>query len=97
MIVDLQYEEKRIFALDASGRVVAEITYPLEASGVVSIDHTFVDESLRGQGIADTLMRAAVAKIREAGLKAVADCSYAQIWFARHPDETDVLLKECPT
>ena len=45
-------EPTRVYALDGSGRLVAEITFPETAPGVYTIDHTFVDASLRGQGVA---------------------------------------------
>ena len=48
-------EPTRVYALDGSGRLVAEITFPETAPGVYTIDHTFVDASLRGQGVADQL------------------------------------------
>ena len=37
---------------NAAGEVDAEITYTLEEEGVIGADHTFVDPSLRGQGVA---------------------------------------------
>ena len=49
-------EPTRVYALDGSGRLVAEITFPETAPGVYTIDHTFVDASLRGQGVADQLV-----------------------------------------
>ena len=45
-------EEDRLYALDVDGTLLAETTFPAAGNGVVDINHTFVDESLRGQGIA---------------------------------------------
>lgn len=78
-------EKDRIYATDASGRIIAEVTFPL-ADGVATIDHTFVDPSLRGQGIAEKLVGMAVEKILADGNKADAACSYAVAWFKRHPE-----------
>ena len=58
-------EPTRVYALDGSGRLVAEITFPETAPGVYTIDHTFVDASLRGQGVADRLVRAALEQIQK--------------------------------
>lgn len=88
--MEFQYEKSRIFALDASGKVIAEITFPV-SDGYAVIDHTFVDSSLRGQGVAGKLVTAAVAEIRKSGLKVKPVCSYAAKWFEKHPDETDLL------
>ena len=53
----LQYEKERVYALNEDGKLVAEITFPETAPGVYTMDHTFVDPSLRGQGMADKLVR----------------------------------------
>ena len=49
--MEFQYEKERIFACDEAGKVIAEITFPV-SQGVADINHTFVDGSLRGQGVA---------------------------------------------
>ena len=81
----LQYEKERVYALDEDGKLVAEITFPETAPGVYTMDHTFVDPSLRGQGMADKLVRAALEQIRENGGTPAATCSYAAAWLAKHP------------
>ena len=69
--MEFQREPGRIYA-EEEGRVIAEVTFP-DRDGAADIDHTFVDDTLRGQG--------------------GATCSYAEIWFERHPEEADLL---CP-
>ena len=78
-------EPTRVYALDEGGKLVAEITFPETAPGVYTMDHTFVDPSLRGQGMADQLVRAALAQIRENGGAPAATCSYAAAWLDKHP------------
>lgn len=87
--MELQKENGRIYA-EKDGKLIAEITFP-EQEGVAVIDHTFVDDSLRGQGVAGQLVRAAVEQIRSRGEKARPVCSYARTWFDRHPEEADLL------
>ena len=87
--MEFQKETGRIYA-EKDGKLIAEITFPDE-NGVAVIDHTFVDDSLRGQGVAGQLVRAAVDQIRQEGRKARPVCSYAQTWFDRHPEEADLL------
>ena len=55
------------------------------------IDHTFVDPSLRGQGIAGKLMGKVIEMAREEGYKLVPVCSYAVAYFRRHEEAKDVL------
>ena len=88
--MEFQHERERIFALDEQGKLVAEVTFPV-SEGVADIDHTFVDQSLRGQGVAGQLLDAAVRQIRMEGLRAKATCSYAAKSFKEHPDQSDLL------
>lgn len=78
-------ESDRIYTTDASGKILAEVTFPTQ-DGLSAIDHTFVDDSLRGQGIAGELVRLAAEKILADGNKIVATCPYAIAWFQRHPE-----------
>ena len=87
--MEFRKETGRIYA-DRDGQLIAEITFP-EEDGVAVIDHTFVDGSLRGQGVAGQLVRAAADQIRDQGKKARAVCTYARAWFDRHPEQADLL------
>ncbi len=86
------HEEYRIYATNEAGKIVAEVSFPLAEPGVYNIDRTFVDPSLRGQGIAGQLLSAAVADIRLAGGKTKASCSYAIAWFHKNHDQRDILV-----
>ena len=92
--MEFQKSEGRIFAQDENGKLLAEITFPTVAEGVADIDHTFVDESLRGQGVAGKLGRAAVDQLRSQGKKAKTSCWYASQWFEKHPEEKDLLASQ---
>ena len=74
-------ENSRIYSLDDNGKVVAEITFYESENGIFIIEHTFVDESLRGQGIAEKLVEMAVEEIKKRGGKVEATCSYAKKWL----------------
>lgn len=78
-------ETTRVYARNEEGKLIAEITFPMTAPGVYTIDHTFVDPSLRGQGAADQLVRAALEQIQENGGRVEATCSYAVRWLEQHP------------
>lgn len=89
----LIHEANRIYAADDAGETIAEITFPMR-DGVADINHTFVDDSLRGQGVADKLVRAAAEQIRSAGWPARATCPYASKWFRQHPEEAGILTPD---
>ncbi|MBQ3391259.1 MAG: N-acetyltransferase [Clostridia bacterium] len=88
-----QQEAERIFAVNENGALIAELTFPI-SEGVAMIDHTFVDESLRGQGVGDRLLELAVAQLREQGLKIHPTCPFAVKWFEKHPEYAELLTGE---
>ena len=75
-------EKHRIFVMD-NGEEVGEVTFP-ERDGVFVINHTYVDDRMRGQGIASELVRRAVETIEQRGGQVKATCSYAQLWLAHN-------------
>ncbi|OGX88208.1 GNAT family N-acetyltransferase [Hymenobacter glacialis] len=70
----------------------AELAYFLPADGVIDFTHTFVDEGLRGQGVADELARSAMAFAREEKLKVKTSCTFMAGFVARNRDEYADLL-----
>jgi predicted GNAT family acetyltransferase len=74
--------------------VLAEVAFPPAGIGIVDICHTRVDSALRGKGMAGQLLEHAVADLRRTKRKAVVTCSYAEKWFAEHPECADVLAEE---
>lgn len=78
-------EKDRIYATSPTGEIVAEVTFPTR-NGVSIINHTFVDPSLRGEGVASKLVKLAADKILADGNQIAATCTYAAAWFKRHPE-----------
>lgn len=89
--MDFTYTSDRIFLPDDHGNVLAEVTFPSIDADTVDINHTYVDDSLRGQGIAGKLMEAAARYLKTQDKKAVPTCSYAVKWFEKHPDYQDLI------
>ncbi|QVI36061.1 GNAT family N-acetyltransferase [Lacticaseibacillus chiayiensis] len=90
--MDFQHEPGRIFKTAQDGRLLAELTYQSIDDGKAwAVDHTFVDEGLRGQGIAGQLIEAVVAAARQEGKTIEPLCSYAVHAFHNHPEYADVL------
>lgn len=82
--MDFIIEQNRVYAEDEQGKLLAEITFPQVEDGVYNIEHTFVDDSLRGQGVAGKLMELAVDEIEKKKGKIAADCSYAKHWLEKN-------------
>ncbi|MDR3305078.1 MAG: N-acetyltransferase [Clostridiales Family XIII bacterium] len=81
-----------MYAKDAGGEIIAEVTFPKYKDGVVAINHTFVDDSLRGKGVAGELMELCYATLKDDGRQAVLICPYAVKWYREHPEKNDVVV-----
>jgi predicted GNAT family acetyltransferase len=92
--MEFEREGNWIFKRDDGGDVIAEVTFPNLREGVVVINHTYVDDALRGRGIAGALIEAAYDAIKAEGKKAVLTCPYAIKWFNDRPDKNDILIDE---
>ena len=87
-------EPNRIYANNGEGRLVAEVTFPEKTPGdpgIVEITHTFVDDSLRGQGVAGQLMEECYGMLKNDGRKAALTCSYAVKWYQERPEKNDII------
>lgn len=90
--MEFNHEDGRYFIDNADGVTLAEIIYPRIDDGKnVVIEHTFVDPSLRGQGIAGRLVKLVVDEARADDFKIEPLCTFAAGEFARRPEYADVL------
>ncbi len=64
--------------------------YELE-DGRMIFTHTVVPPELRGRGIAEKLVRAALADARQANRRIVPQCSYVAKFIERHAEYRDLL------
>jgi hypothetical protein len=83
---------KGAFVWMQDGRRLAEMTYTTAGSRVI-IDHTTVDEVLRGKGAGAQLVRAAVEWARKENVKLLPLCPFARSVFEKTPEYADVLAK----
>ncbi len=82
--MDFKNEENRIYQIDENGNLLCEITFSEVEPGVFNINHTFVDDSLRGKGIAKLLVEEAIKTIRKKNGKIKATCSYAKHYLEKN-------------
>lgn len=68
---------------------LAEITWA-ERDGVMVMDHTYVSDALRGQGVAKKLLDATAEYARENNLKMKPLCSYVVSAFEKSDAYDDV-------
>ena len=71
-------EKNRIYLPDENGKVLAEIVFEKVDEKTYDIKHTFVDDSMRGQGIGSELVEKAITYLTAKWYKVTASCSYAK-------------------
>ena len=84
---------------EAASRFVAEIDghlahadYQLDGMRI-TFTHTFVPPELRGRGLAEHLVRAALAHARLHKLRVVRACSYVAAFIERHREFQDLIAQ----
>lgn len=80
------------FFLERDGERLAQMTYTVAGTRVI-IDHTDVDDRLRGTGMGRQLVDAAVQWARQENARLMPLCPYAKSVFDKTPDYSDVLAK----
>ena len=86
------YKHDELFVLKEDGHYLIHATFPLYEEGVVNIDHTYVDPSLRGQGVASQMMHDVMKYLKDQHLHVVATCPYAVVWLKKHK-EYDMMVR----
>ena len=65
---------------------MAEATFISKENNDIIIDHVYVNEILRGKGVAQKIMEVMVEYLRKEGIKASATCSYANGWLKKNKE-----------
>jgi uncharacterized protein len=78
------------FFISGDGRRLAEMTYSASPTLLI-IDHTEVDDSLRGTGASAKLVQAAVELARAEKVRILPLCPFARHVFDKTPEYGDVL------
>ena len=93
--MDIQQKDdgkRGAFFIADNGNVAAEMTYVWAGDHKIIIDHTRIDESLRGKNVGRQLVHRAVEFAREKGLKVMPLCPFAKRVFDRVEEYGDVLF-----
>lgn len=85
-------ENKGRFFVEIDGSEVAQMTYSKAGPGKIIIDHTEVDESLKGQGVGYKLVGASVEYVRDNQVKILPLCPFAAAVFKKRSEYQDVLF-----
>jgi len=83
--------ENGVFYIEQNGKIIAEMTYTWAGTDRIIIDHTQVDNSLKGQGVGKQLVTKAVEFARAKHIKIVPICPFAKRVLEQTPAFSDVL------
>lgn len=80
--MDIREDETSFYILSEDGKSrIAEITFVYTGDNLAIIDHTMVDDSLRGQKVGNKLVAAVVEKMRREQRKIIPLCPFAKSVF----------------
>lgn len=83
--------ENKFYAGEDEQSPAAEITFKSCGDNEIIVDHTYVSEDLRGEGIAGKLVEKVVSFARNEGKKINPTCEYAKSKMEETPEYHDVL------
>ncbi len=78
---------------DDEASAIAKVTYKDKDESTIIVDHTFVSEELRGQGIAGKLYKTITDYAREENKKIVPECSYIEAKMKHNKEDQDLLAE----
>ena len=85
--------KKGAICIERDGEWIAEMTYRREGARKLVIDHTEVEESLRGKGVGRKLVEAGVKYARANNLLIKPICAFAKAILEKSEDYEDVLTR----
>ncbi|MEM7243447.1 MAG: GNAT family N-acetyltransferase [Pseudomonadota bacterium] len=77
----------------AGGSEEAEMTFSKASSSLIIVDHTYVPDHMRGQGVADQLAQRLIEDARKKGQKIMPLCPFLNGYMARHRDTLKNVLQ----
>jgi uncharacterized protein len=81
---EIKHGQNKFFVGEDENNPTAEITYQKDSSGNLVVEHTFVSDELRGQGMAGQLVEKVINHARQQGIKLIPECAYAKKYIEKH-------------
>ena len=80
------------FFLTLEGKRLATMNYVMIEDKTMLVEHTYVDDSLKGQGIGKSLLKKLVEYSRQNHIKVKATCTFVIAVMNKTPEWQDVLV-----
>jgi predicted GNAT family acetyltransferase len=84
-------DHRGAFFIEENSTKLAEMVYVMAGPKKMIIEHTEVDERLKGQGVGAKLLEALVDFVRKEEIKVIPLCPFANATFKKRADLQDVL------
>ena len=84
---------KGMFYIEQDGKIVAEMVYSMPSPEKMIVEHTEVDDSLKGKNVGKQLVRHMVEYARANNIRVVPLCPFTNSVIKRTPAYQDVLFK----
>ncbi len=92
-IRQLVHEGGGMFFIRVGDKTSARLEYSLKSEHLMTIDHTEVDENLKGEGVGYDLVEKAIAFARSNHMKVIPYCPFAKAIINKSPEFQDVIIK----
>jgi len=93
LIQQKENDHKGSFYVAEEDKVVAEMVYTMASPTKMIIEHTEVDDELRGKNVGNQLVQYMVDYARTHNVKVIPLCPFTHSVFKRKPEYADVLFK----
>lgn len=94
LIQQKETNHKGSFYIADGDKVVAEMVYTMASPGKMIVEHTEVDDALRGKKVGNQLVEHLVNFARTHNIKVIPLCPFTNSVFKRKPEYSDVLFNK---
>lgn len=90
-MVEIKKGNNKFYIGEVSEEPIAEITFIPSGEDKIIVDHTYVSEQLRGQGIGELLVKRIAEYARQENKKIIPACSFVKKVMAGNEEYKDVV------
>lgn len=90
-MVEIKKGNNKFYIGEASEEPIAEITFIPSGEDKITVDHTYVSEQLRGQGIGELLVKRIAEYARQENKKIIPACSFVKKVMVGNEEYKDVV------
>ncbi|ABX40552.1 GNAT family N-acetyltransferase [Lachnoclostridium phytofermentans] len=90
-MLEIKKGTKSFYIGDSEENPLAIMTYIFSGENLIIVDHTYVSDELKGQGIGKLLLKELVDWVRKENKKIIPQCSYVKAQLEKNKEYHDIL------